>query len=99
MVPGSELLIRPVELSYRILREPPDDATPEAAAHAIAAWIQRVRPGLSGLLHISTTPSVVRVQAWGEYPEDILVERADLLGLHQALIPRGILDVDADELA
>jgi len=94
---GSELLIRPVELSYRILREAPDDATPEAAAHAVAAWVLRMRPGLAGLLHISTTPSAVRVQAWGEYPEQILVELADLLGLHQALIPHSILNVDANE--
>lgn len=97
MPAGSELLIRPVELSYRILREPPDDATPEAAAHAVAAWVQRMRPGLSGLLHISVTPAAVRVQAWGEYPESTLNELADLLGLRQPMIPRGILVVDADE--
>jgi hypothetical protein len=94
---GSELLIRPVELSYRILREPPDDATPEAAAQAVAAWVRRTRPGLSGLLHITTTPSAVRVRAWGEYPDVILVELADLLGLHESMMPQGILEVNADE--
>ena len=90
----AQMRLKPMDLSYRVLRMIPQEATPNEAARAIRYYVSRKRSGLAQVLEVEATADDVIVRARGEDPDDLLRETVELLGIGGTLEIDGEIEVD-----
>ncbi len=91
----AQMRLKPLDLSYRVLQMIPQEATPNEAARAIRRYVMRKRSGLAQVLEVEATAKDVIVRARGEYPDDLLREATELLGVGRPPEPDVDIEVDA----
>jgi hypothetical protein len=94
-----EVRIRPAQLSFRVLRKPPQDVTAEEASRAVRRFLHMKRPALAQALQIEAGSGYVLLRAEGEVPQEMLREACELLESGSLPPVELEVEVDAEEFA
>lgn len=90
---------RPDAFDYRVTGVDPAEITARRAAAAAREFISRHRPGLVQVVEVEPDGGSVVLRAKGEWPQDLLTEARDLLGLREEGEAEAELDADPAEFA